>query len=167
MKNLASLVLLVALTLGTGAWAADPVFESAAIAGVWKTEPNDEGRFSHIEIYLRDGKYHGKIVYLNSPVVVEGDEDGTVGETRKDFRNPDESLRGRPLLGMDLMYGFEHNGKNKWEDGRIYDPESGKEYRCKVTMKDPDTLEIFGYIKVGFAKLGRDTIWKRVGEEVE
>ena len=67
---------------------------------------------------------------------------------------------------MDLMTGFEHNGKNKWEDGHIYDPESGKDYRSKLTMKDPDTLEFFGYVKVGFVKLGRDTIWKRV-EEVE
>jgi uncharacterized protein (DUF2147 family) len=55
-----------------------------------------------------------------------------------------------------------HNGKNKWEDGRIYDPENGKTYRCKLTLKDEDTLELFGYVKVGFVKLGRDTTWLRV-----
>jgi uncharacterized protein (DUF2147 family) len=165
MKTLKIAVILVVLVLGTGALAGDPVYDTDAILGIWKTEPNDDGNFSHIEIYLEDGKYNGKIVYLNSPVVVEGDEHGTVGETRKDFKNPDESLRGRPLLGMDLMRGFEHNGKNKWEDGRIYDPESGKEYNCKATMMDDDTLEVFGYVKVGFAKLGRDTGWTRVVEE--
>jgi uncharacterized protein (DUF2147 family) len=157
-----ALVMVVVLSLGSTAVADDPVFEKDAVLGLWKTEPNDNGDYSHVEIYLADGKYKGRIVYLNSPVVLEGDEDGTVGQPRADFKNPDEALRGRPLLGMDLMYGFKHNGKNKWEDGRIYDPESGKEYNCKVTMKDADNLEIFGYIKVAFAKLGRDTAWKRV-----
>ena len=147
--------------------AGDPVYEKDAVLGIWKTEPNDNGDYSHVEIYETDGKYSGRIIYLNSPVVLAGDEDGVVGQPRADFKNPDEMLRGRPLAGMDLMFGFEHNGKNKWEDGRIYDPESGKEYNCKVTMKDPDNLEIFGYIKVGFAKFGRDTTWIRVIEKVE
>ena len=68
-------------------------------------------------------------------------------------------------MGLVLASGFEFNGKNKWEDGSIYDPESGKTYRAKITMKDQDTLELFGYIKVGFAKLGRDTTWKRLAEK--
>lgn len=161
------MVLGLGLGLGGSAVAGDPVYDKDAVLGVWKTEPNDDGYYSHIEIYLADGKYSGRIVFLNSPVVIEGDEDGVVGQPRADFKNPDEALRGRPLIDMDLMYGFEHNGKNKWEDGRIYDPESGKEYNCKVTMKDPDTLEIFGYIKVAFAKLGRDTAWTRVVVEGE
>ena len=50
-------------------------------------------------------------------------------------------------------------------DGRIYDPVAGKEYRCKLTLKDADTLEVYGYIKVGFVKMGRDTSWKRVAAE--
>ena len=167
MKIAKAMALLMVLIPGTGAWAGDAVFEENAIAGVWMTEPNDTGDYSHIEIYVADGKFNGRIVFLNSPVYREGEEGGEPGQPRTDFRNPDESLRGRPLSGMDLMRGFEHNGKNKWEDGRIYDPESGKEYRCKATMKDADTLEIFGYVKVGFVKLGRDTVWKRVVEEAE
>ena len=144
-----------------------PACERIEIAGSVrrrKTEPNDNGDYSHVEVYLADGKYSGRIVFLNSPVYREDEDEGTPGQPRVDTKNPDEKLRGRPLLGMDLMHGFAFNGKNKWEDGRIYDPESGKEYRCKVTMKDHDTLEIFGYVKVAFAKLGRDTIWKRVAE---
>lgn len=167
MKFFKAAMVLAVVIMGTGALAGDPVYDESAILGHWMTEPNDDGNYSHIEIYLVDGKYNGRIVYLNSPVVLEGDEEKTVGQPRTDFNNPDEKLRGRPLLGMDLMSGFEHNGKNKWEEGRIYDPESGKEYRCKITMKDEDTLEVFGYIKVGFAKLGRDTGWTRVVEEGE
>lgn len=163
-RRIVFLVMLATLgsSLASVAVAGDPVFEKDAVLGIWKTEPNDNGDYSHVEIYLADGKYSGRIVFLNSPVFLEGDEGGEPGQPRSDFKNPDEALQERPLLGMDLMYGFKHNGKNKWEDGRVYDPESGKEYNCKVTMKDTDTLEIFGYIKVAFAKLGRDTAWVRV-----
>ena len=165
--RIAGLVVLMVAGLAFDISAGDPVYEKDAVLGVWKTEPNDNGDYSHVEIYLADGKFSGRIVFLNSPVFLEGDEGGTAGQPRSDFKNPDEALQGRPLLGMDLMYGFSHNGKNKWEDGRIYDPESGKEYRCKITMKDPDTLEIFGYVKVAFAKLGRDTIWGKVDSGVD
>jgi hypothetical protein len=29
-------------------------------------------------------------------------------------------------------------------------------------MKDDDTLEVYGYVKVGFVKMGRNTTWTRV-----
>jgi uncharacterized protein (DUF2147 family) len=144
--------------------AADPVYDTDAVLGVWKTEPNDKGDFSHVEVIAQDGKYLGRIVFLSSPVYLDDEPEGTPGQPRADHMNPDTALQGRPLLGIDLMTGFEHNGKNKWEDGRIYDPESGKDFSSKLTMKDKDTLEVFGYVKVGFVKLGRDTIWKRVME---
>jgi uncharacterized protein (DUF2147 family) len=157
-------LLVLGFVMAGPAIAGDPVYDTDAVLGVWSTEPNDDGGYSHIEVYQAGDKYQGRIVWLSSPVYGDDEAEGTPGQPRADHQNSEESLKGRPLLGMDLMSEFEHNGKNKWEDGRIYDPESGKEYRCKVTLKDPDTLEVFGYIKVGFAKLGRDTVWKRVFE---
>jgi uncharacterized protein (DUF2147 family) len=153
------------LLLPLAAAAGDPVYDTDAVVGLWATEPNDDGAYSHMEIYKQGAKYHGRIAWLSDPVYGDDEPEGEAGQPRLDHENPDPALRSRPLLGMELMRDFTFNGKNKWEDGRIYDPESGKEYRCKVTMKDPGTLEIFGYIKVGFAKFGRDTIWKRVVEE--
>jgi len=152
------LAFILAALAGTALAADDP----DAILGIWVTEQKEPGdSYSHIEVELRDGKYAGKIVWLSDPVYKEDDPEA--GVTLHDRENPDESLRDRPLLGMDLMHGFRFNEKDgKWVDGKIYDPEAGKEYKCKVTMKDPDTLEVFGYIKVGFVKMGRDTIWKRV-----
>jgi uncharacterized protein (DUF2147 family) len=151
------LVLFLAI-LATASFAAE---DPDAIIGIWVTEQKEPGDpYSHIEVELRDGKYAGKIVWLNEPVYEEGDPEA--GKTLHDRENPDESLRDRPLLGMDLMHSFRFDKKDgKWVDGKIYDPEAGKEYNCKVTMKDPDTLEVFGYIKIGFVKMGRDTIWKR------
>lgn len=156
------LTLIFLLIIPAATLAADPVFETGAVLGLWSTEPNEDGGYSHVEIYEEDGRYIGRIVWINKPLYGDDEPEGPPGQPRLDKENPDVSLQGRPLLGMELMYGMKFNGKNKWEDGRIYDPESGKEYRCKVTLKDSGTMEMFGYIKVGFAKLGRDTIWKRV-----
>jgi len=133
-----------------------------AIIGVWVTEQKEPGDpYSHVEVYEQDGNFAGRIVWLNEPLYDEDDPEA--GQPVRDRENPDETLRAQPLLGLDLMHGFRFDeGDGKWVDGRIYDPENGKQYRCKLTLKDENSLEVFGYVKVGFVKLGRDTIWKRV-----
>ena len=156
------LTLMCLLILPLAATAGDPVYEADAILGIWSTELNDDDANSQVEIYAKDGKYEGRIVWLSSPVYADDEPEGEPGTPRLDHRNTEEALRQRPLMGLVLMTGFEHNGQNKWEDGRIYDPESGKTYDAKFTLKDPDTLELFGYVKVGFAKLGRNSAWTRV-----
>ncbi len=165
-SRLAFLVLAVGVLLTAipdTARADDPVLAPDAIVGVWETEHEDDG-WSHVEIYVKDGKIHGHIVWLKNPLYDAGEVDGLDNQPRVDLENPDKALRDRPILGLELMSDFAHNGKNKWEDGRIYDPKSGKDYRCKVTMKDDNTLEVYGYVKVGFVKMGRNTTWTRVVE---
>ena len=78
---------------------------------------------------------------------------------RKDDLNPDPALRDRPLLGLAIMQGFEAAGEGKWKNGRIYDPNSGKTYKCKLTLVDENTLELRGYI--GISLLGRTERWSR------
>jgi len=158
----------IALTLALSALAPppqaaadDPAVSPDAALGLWETEHTENG-WSHVEIFARDGRYHGRLVWLSEPVYKA--DDPQAGQPVVDRENPDASLRDRPLVGLEIMRDFEFDGQNKWVDGRIYDPESGKEYRCKITLKDPDTLEIFGYVKLGFAKLGRNSLWKRVKE---
>lgn len=163
--RVACVVLMAAALVPRSATGNDPVFEADDLLGVWVTAINDDGANSRVEIFARDGSFGCRIVWLSKPLYGDDETGGEPGTPRLDHRNTDPALRDRPLLGLELASGFEFNGKNKWEDGRIYDPESGKTYRAKITMKDHDTLELFGYIKVGFAKLGRDTTWRRIREE--
>jgi len=142
----------------------EPPFAADSILGLWKTEPK-EGKWSRVEVYESEDKVHGRIIWLSEPVYGADDPMGMDGQPEVDRNNPDESLQGRPLLDMELMRDFTFNGKNKWEDGRIYDPQNGKTYRCKLTLKDANTLELFGYIKVGFVKLGRNSTWLRLTDE--
>ena len=122
------------------------------ILGVWLNEDKD----AHIQVYKKNGKYYGKIVWLLEPL----DEDN--GEPKVDEDNEDESLRSRPIMGLMLLKDFEFDGKDEWEEGKIYDPNNGKTYSCYMEFKDEtkDLLKVRGYI--GFSMIGRTTYWTRV-----
>lgn len=122
-----------------------------AIIGNWK---NGEGT-GVINIYkTTSNHYAGKIVWLKEPI------DPETGKPKLDKRNPDESKRTTPTLGLVNMSGFSYNEEDKvWENGTIYDPKTGKEYSCKMELKDKNTLEVRGYI--GISLFGRTDTWTR------
>jgi len=119
-----------------------------AVLGVWK---NGEGT-GMIQIYKQGDKYFGRIVWLQVP----NNPDGT---PRTDVNNPEEKMRKSPLKGLVNMRDFTHSGEGKWASGRIYDPKNGKDYSCEMTLTDPNTLEVRGFI--GVALFGRTDVWKR------
>ncbi len=119
------------------------------IVGLW--EPSN-GKV-RIKIERIGTKYYGKIVWLRDPI------DPVTKKPKTDKNNEDEKMRNVPLRGYRLLKDFTYKGKNKWEDGTIYDPESGSLYSC-VISKDKDVLNIRGY--VGVKALGRTDTWKRV-----
>lgn len=144
-KRITALVLLFGLLMATfSAQAADP----DAVVGVWK---NGEGT-GMIQIFKRANKYYGRLVWLKVPA----NPDGT---PRTDINNPDESKRKTPLKGLENMRDFVPVGDNKWEEGKIYDPKNGSDYSCEMTLKDPNTLEVRGFI--GLSLFGRTDVWKR------
>ena len=130
------------------------------ILGVWATDPEGEGGQAHIEIFAVGDKYSGKIVWLEEPVYLEGDEDGEAGEPKVDTNNPDPALQSRPIMGLELMKGFLYDGKGTWKKGTIYDPDNGKTYKSKVKIGDQGELKVRGFI--GFSLIGRTSEWTRV-----
>lgn len=115
------------------------------VLGYWLT---DDGA-AKIEIYKENGKYNGKIVWLEEP--------NENGKPKVDKENPEEELRSRPLMGLNLVSGFEFDD-DQWEDGEIYDPKEGKTYSCRMRL-DGDELEVRGYI--GMPMFGRTVVWTR------
>jgi len=121
-----------------------------------------EGGAAEVEIEPCGDSLCGRIVSLRSPF----DENGCEWTDRE---NPDEALRGRPIVGLEILHELRSTATaaegdaESWECGSIYDPTSGRTYRCAVSLDGPDRLRVRGY--VGFTFLGRTTTWTRVGSE--
>jgi uncharacterized protein (DUF2147 family) len=78
-----------------------------------------------------------------------------------DVNNPDESKRDRTVKGILLLKGLDYDPDDQqWEDGTIYDPESGKTYDCYVELESKDKLKVRGYI--GVSMIGRTQYWTRI-----
>ena len=125
------------------------------ILGKWITK---DGK-SHVVISNCNAGLCGKIVWLKEPNYPADDDKGMVGKTKFDRENPDSALRDRPILGLEILRGFKTNKGNVWEDGTIYDPKKGKTYKSNLTLSDPKTLNVRGYI--GFSWIGRTSVWTR------
>lgn len=75
-----------------------------------------------------------------------------------DHNNPDASLRDKPLCGLTIGTGFRLDGPDKAEDGKLYDPKSGKTYQGTM-RSEGDVLHMRGYI--GMKAFGRSEDWAR------
>ena len=117
------------------------------IEGTWLSGDGD----GWIEISLTDDGLSG---------VIAGSPNADDERPDMDEHNPDPALRDRPLTGLELFRNFSYDGDGRWTDGTIYDPNSGKTYRCIITWVDEDTLKVRGY--VGVPMLGRTETWTRV-----
>jgi uncharacterized protein (DUF2147 family) len=131
-----------------------------AIVGVWLTPQGNEDGQAQIKITANNGTYEGEIIWLEIPVYPADDEQGMAGQAKVDRENPDESLRTRPIVGLEIMHDFSYAGDGKWKGGTIYAPDEGKTYKCKLTLEDDGTLKVRGYI--GVSLLGRTEVWTRV-----
>ncbi len=141
------LLLVIALAQVRAAQAAD---ESPL--GLWWAE----GGAAQVQIEACDAALCGRVVWLRSPL----DENGC---PLRDERNPDAALRGRELVGVELLRDLRPipSSPQSWADGEIYDPTSGRTYRATLSLDGPRRLLVRGYL--GIRLLGRTTTWIRVG----
>lgn len=149
MKS-ALLLLIVALAAAAPAWTA-----SDDILGAWFNGDKD----AKIDISKCGDNYCGKIVWLKEPNYPAGSKLGTPGTPKLDDQNPDAAHKKDPLLGLQIIQGFQFSGGNLWKNGKIYDPDSGKTYSAKATLVSPDQLDLRGFI--GFSLIGRTEKWTR------
>ena len=129
--------------------------EADSVLGIWQTA---EGK-SKVEVYECGDKYCGKIVWLQKPNYPENDGMGMAGKPKIDRKNPDESLRKRSIIGLNIIEGFKYDSDLEWDDGTIYDPQSGKTYSSKMTLIESGKLELRGY--VGIPLFGKTVYWTR------
>lgn len=77
----------------------------------------------------------------------------------RDSNNPDPTLRQRPLDKLPLGRLEASDDDSPWR-GRLYDPESGRDFKVAVRLVDPDVLEVHGH--VGLPIFGKTLYWARL-----
>jgi uncharacterized protein (DUF2147 family) len=117
------------------------------ITGVWLTNGKEPAK---IHVYKAGDKFFGKIVWLKNPA--------KDGKPKVDSKNPDKNKQSQPIIGLVILQNFTFDD-DEWEDGKIYDPESGKTYSCNISLDGNNKLKVRGYI--GVSLLGRTETWTR------
>ena len=129
MKNCIWLRILICLIL-SGYLSAEE-----RVIGYWETSE------SIVEIAECEDKLCGTIRTLLV-------EEGTDPESILDSNNIDIKLQSRPLIGVNILEGFNNklDSNNKLKGGMIYNPRDGKVYKSKIYLLDDGNLRVEGCI---------------------
>jgi uncharacterized protein (DUF2147 family) len=126
-----SLLLAFILLIATPSTAQD-------VTGTWQTVDDKTGEVkSVIEIYKSKGKIYGKVLKV---LVLDAPDSSTCQDC-------DGRFKGKPIIGLEIMWDFEKRGKY-YKNGFILDPETGKQYNCKIWLntEDSNRLNVRGYV---------------------
>jgi uncharacterized protein (DUF2147 family) len=119
--------------------------------GKWRTVDDSTGKAkSVVTIWEEAGKLYGRIEKLVDPD--PKDPNPTCDDCTGD-------QKGQPVIGLRILWDLQKDGDG-WSGGTILDPESGKTYKCLLSVEDGGTkLKVRGFI--GLSLLGRTQYWLR------
>lgn len=123
-----------------------------AIIGKWMSSENN----LMVVIFKQGNEYKARVVWFDAR------DNRTVSmNERRDTKNPDKTLRTQKIIGMEVMHGLMYNIKeDEWQDGRIYDASSGKDWNAKAWLTKDGCLKVRGFWHFEF--LGQNMCFKKV-----
>ena len=135
------------------------IFASMALPAVAQISP--VGHWHTLDEKTNEVK--SQIVITESGGVLTGKIEKLLRKDAKQDAVCDEcsdDRKGKPLLGLEIIRGAKKAAdKNVWEDGKILDPENGKNYTLRLTpIEGGKKLEVRGSI----GPFGRTQTWVRV-----
>ena len=104
-------------------------------AGTWLTQAGD----ARVRVSKCGGGICGVIIWLKTPI------DPATGNAQIDDKNPNPSLRKRPIVGLPLFSSMQPAGPNKWS-GQIYNADDGGTYASNISVAGPDALRVEGCV---------------------
>lgn len=131
----------------------------AASAGVCAAEDPVEGFWmdSHgeviLQIYPCKESYCGKVAWLRLPL-------GPDGLLLTDYRNPEPSLRARPVCGLEVLSGFKKQPDGTLADGTVYVSDYGMTFSGYAEMLNPQQVKVTGYVALPI--FGQSEVWSKV-----
>ncbi|MGY4384165.1 uncharacterized protein (DUF2147 family) [Pedobacter sp. UYP24] len=99
-----------------------------------------------VDVYKADNIYKAKIIWFS-----DSDDPSHPMATRTDSKNTDIDLQSRKILGMQVLRSLNYaSSSNTWENGIIYDADSGREWSAYAYFTPEGTLKVKGYWKFKF-----------------
>ena len=140
--NMKKAILTLIMCLMTGISA---VAQSAGdkIIGTYKAV--QEGRESKVKFSKYGDGYRGQIIWLKN----NKNADGSI---KTDVKNPDKAKRNVPADKIVIIDKVTYED-GIWQNGKIYDPTSGKTYKVELRFSDAKTLEVKGKLGPFFKKV--------------
>lgn len=145
------LILTMLLACSVSIWAQNP----DAIVGKYSVVSPTTKIRSIVEIHKNAaGKYEGNVLWLEVLTNASGD-------TLYDVHNPDPSKRHIRCDKIRILTGFVYDpNHDRWENGLVYDPESGDFYHAQLKFENETRLKLRGY--VGIPLFGRTIYWTKI-----
>lgn len=123
-----------------------------AIIGRWMSTENN----LEVEVFKAANEYKARVIWVdnsnnkNKPVYIKYDN-----------KNPNEVLRSRKIIGMEVMHGLVYNAdEDDWQGGKIYDASRGKDWNAKAWLTKDGYLKVRGFWH--FECLGQNLVLKKV-----
>jgi uncharacterized protein (DUF2147 family) len=136
------------LAIGLAAFAAG-AFAQVTPVGTWRSIDDKTGEAkAEIRIFDKGGRLFGRI-----EKTLRKDAKPTCEECR-------DERKDQPIVGLEIIRNAQKaEGQDVWENGRILDPENGKEYTLRLApVEGGQKLQVRGYIGPFF----RTQTWVRV-----
>jgi uncharacterized protein (DUF2147 family) len=109
-----------------------------------------------VEIFKAGDEFKARVIWFD-----DKDNLSRPMEKRCDTKNPDQYLKTRKVIGMEVMTGLIYIPENDdWENGQIYDASSGKIWKANVLIMQDGTLKVRGYWHLQC--LGKNLFFKKI-----
>ena len=124
-----------------------------AIVGQWMSVQGNV----KVQVYKEGEEYKAKVLWFK-----DTDDKSKPMHTRTDEHNPDPKLRQRKIIGMQVLSKMRYNPKSeRWEDGKIYDAKTGKEWSSVAYLNNAGLLYLKGFWQFEF--IGKTMTFKKIG----
>jgi uncharacterized protein (DUF2147 family) len=124
------------------------------VCGKWMSDKKN----CIVQVYREGNDFKAKLVWFD-----DADDPSKPMDSRTDIKNPNRELRSRKLIGMNVLENLEYQAKtNSWENGMIYDAQTGKKWNSSAYLANDNTLKVTGYWHFKF--IGRTMTFTRVGD---
>jgi hypothetical protein len=125
--------------------------DSDRIKGVWLNNTKD----AKIEIFEKEGKYFGKIVWFAMPNMKD-----IPSKTDNQNRDP-EQIKSK-VMGLEILSNLKYEN-GEWVEGEIYSPKKKEKADCKIKISD-DNRELYVTASKGFL-FSKTVVWTKAGEK--